>query len=253
MNTHTITIYGPGCMRCTTLEENARKAVQDMPGDYRITKISHPMQIADAGVFNTPALSLDGALLTEGRVLTSAQIRELLQKNIQGGCSCRCSVATASPDIESEPLQPCHGAQKNKRSGWKTALLIGAAGLLSMAGIKQWQTASESRQDTNVATADGNYEELIYYTFGKRCPTCLRMEAWAGTVAEQHQIPFRVQEADAGVVEQYGLTTKFLILRQIKGGKEATRKKLERIWELSRDEAAFKHYVSEQIDSYTES
>lgn len=63
MKTHNITIYGPGCIRCTTLVENTRIAVQEMQGDYRITKISDPLQMADAGVFNTPALSLDGELL----------------------------------------------------------------------------------------------------------------------------------------------------------------------------------------------
>lgn len=252
MITHNITVYGPGCIRCTTLAENAQVAVQGMQGDYRITKISDPLQMADAGVFNTPALSLDGELLVSGKVLSPAQIRELLQTKKHAGCLCSCSADTVQPDIEPSSSIPCHCDSNRKHSGWKTALLIGGVGLLALAGIKQWQAPSQQHQETVFVPAEGSQEELVYFTFGKRCPTCLRMEAWTRTVAEQRRIPFRVQEADAKTVEQYGLTTKSLIFRKMKDGEESSWKKLDRIWELSRDEAALKNYVSEQIDSLIE-
>lgn len=271
MKEHTITIYGPGCSNCNTLADNTRQAVQSMSGNYEITKISDPLQIAEAGVFQTPALALDGKLLTSGKVMSVEQIRNLLSKATTKGNICCCNNHTpekptepdkAEPSEQScccgsscsvppEPEQTCScgaGDSCCMRSGLKTALLLGGLGLMAIAGLRQLQAPQpHEAAPATMAPQAGSTTELVYFTFGKRCPTCERMEQWARAVAEQQQIPFRVQDADEATVAHYGLTTKTLILRHVDNGEEKSWRNLDRIWELSRDEAAYKQYVAKQI------
>ena len=74
------------------------------------------------------------------------------------------------------------------------------------------------------------------------------MEQWARDVAMDMGITFVQKEADADQVNLYGLTTKSLILHYGQNGEKW--EKLSRIWELNRDETAYKQYVREQINAY---
>ncbi len=272
MNTHMITIYGPGCCNCNTLAENTRQAVKSMSENYEIIKISDPLQIAEAGVFQTPALALNGKILVSGKVVSMEQVRKLLSEATpkESCCCCSChdpessayketdkserseqSCCCGTSSVPTKPEETCCRETVDaacKRSGLKTALLLGGLGLLAISGLRQLQT-KELHEAAPATTAPqaGSTTELVYFTFGKRCLTCERMEQWARTVAEQQQIPFHVQNADEATVAHYGLTTKTLILRQVENGVEKSWHNLDRIWELSRDEAAYKQYVTEQI------
>lgn len=271
MKKHIITIYGSGCSSCSTLAENTRQAVQSMSGNYEITKISDPLQIAEAGVFQTPALALGSKLLVSGKVMNVAQIHKLLSeatpKESSSCCGSHAPETPAEPDkvehseqscccrgsssVTTEPVKTCccgAGDTTCKRSGLKTALLLGGLGMLAIAGLRQLQAPEQDEAaPATSAPQTGSTTELVYFAFGKRCLTCERMEQWALAVSEEHQIPFRVQKADEATVAHYGLTTKTLILRHMEDGVEKSWRNLDRIWELSRDEAAYKQYVTEQI------
>ncbi len=75
-----IQILGPGCPRCDALEENVRTAVEALGLDARIEKVTDVGEIAGMGVFTTPALAVDGAVRSSGRVLSEQQVEELLQE-----------------------------------------------------------------------------------------------------------------------------------------------------------------------------
>ncbi|MBQ4594605.1 MAG: thioredoxin family protein [Akkermansia sp.] len=62
MKTTHITIYGPECTRCTTLVSNTEEAVRTLPGRFEIEKISNPLEIAEAGIFNTSAIAVNGTI-----------------------------------------------------------------------------------------------------------------------------------------------------------------------------------------------
>ncbi|MCJ7630127.1 MAG: thioredoxin family protein [Longimicrobiales bacterium] len=79
-----IEVLGPGCARCETLEKNVRAAVQEMEIEAEITKISQIKDIAARRVMMTPALAVNGRLVSSGHLLTVHQVKKLLEKAAQG-------------------------------------------------------------------------------------------------------------------------------------------------------------------------
>jgi small redox-active disulfide protein 2 len=75
-----ITILGPGCRNCTTLEKNARAALATTGIDAEIVKITDYAQIAAHGVMSTPGLAIDGTVLVTGRVPDAAEVATLIRE-----------------------------------------------------------------------------------------------------------------------------------------------------------------------------
>ena len=73
-----IEILGSGCPNCKRLEENAKKAVQELKLKADITKVTSFEKIAEYGVMSTPALVVDGEVVLYGRVATVQEIKEIL-------------------------------------------------------------------------------------------------------------------------------------------------------------------------------
>ncbi|MCX6097127.1 MAG: thioredoxin family protein [Caldiserica bacterium] len=73
-------ILGIGCPRCKALEQNTRDALAKLGLEADIEKVTDIDRIMDMGVMMTPALALDGVMLSVGKVLSSVQIAELLTK-----------------------------------------------------------------------------------------------------------------------------------------------------------------------------
>jgi small redox-active disulfide protein 2 len=73
-----IKVYGPGCTQCRRLERHAREAMKDFQGDHRITKIEDLGEMMAAGVVRTPALTVDGRLILQGRVPPVNDLRAVL-------------------------------------------------------------------------------------------------------------------------------------------------------------------------------
>jgi len=79
-----IQIIGTGCAKCAKLEENARQAAQELNVDAEIVKVGNLDEIVDLGVMTTPAMAVDGVVLSQGKVLSVEEIKEILkaEKNI---------------------------------------------------------------------------------------------------------------------------------------------------------------------------
>jgi len=73
-----IQIFGMGCAKCALLEQHAREAVSNLKSDATVEKVTDIGAIAAMGVMSTPALAIDGAIRSAGRVLTTAQIEALI-------------------------------------------------------------------------------------------------------------------------------------------------------------------------------
>lgn len=71
-----IKILGTGCPKCKQLEANAREAVAGTGAS--VEKVSELAKIMEYGVMMTPALVVDGEVKSSGKVLTAAQIKEML-------------------------------------------------------------------------------------------------------------------------------------------------------------------------------
>ncbi|OIQ98859.1 hypothetical protein GALL_191010 [mine drainage metagenome] len=75
----TIEILGGGCAKCNQLAANAETAAKSLKLDYTLVKVTDFREISRRGILTTPALALDGKTLSAGKVLTQAQIEDLLR------------------------------------------------------------------------------------------------------------------------------------------------------------------------------
>ncbi len=69
-----IEILGTGCPKCKKLEENAKKAVEEMGADAEVVKVEDMDKILSYGVMMTPALVLDGNVKCSGKIATMEEI-----------------------------------------------------------------------------------------------------------------------------------------------------------------------------------
>ena len=76
-----IQILGPGCPKCVRLHANACEAAQVSEEETEVVKVSGIAEIMGFGVMITPALALDGKVISTGKVLTAEEIRCLLAKS----------------------------------------------------------------------------------------------------------------------------------------------------------------------------
>lgn len=79
MNTIKVEILGSGCKKCNQLEDNARKAVSALGIAAEILHVTDQIEIAKRGILSTPALAVNGKILSKGQVISSEQIQQLLK------------------------------------------------------------------------------------------------------------------------------------------------------------------------------
>ncbi|MEO0281314.1 MAG: thioredoxin family protein [candidate division WOR-3 bacterium] len=77
-----IQILGPGCVKCVKLEENAKKAADELALQYEIEKVRDINKILNMGVSMTPAIAVDGQVLAYGHVLSPEAIKKLLKEHL---------------------------------------------------------------------------------------------------------------------------------------------------------------------------
>jgi small redox-active disulfide protein 2 len=73
-----IQILGTGCAKCKQLTANAEEAVKTFGIDASVEKVSDIKEIMNFGVMITPALAVDGKVLSSGKVLKPEEIKKLL-------------------------------------------------------------------------------------------------------------------------------------------------------------------------------
>lgn len=74
-----IQILGTGCPKCNQLAANAKDAATALGLDYELEKITSINEMMTFGVMTTPGLAIDGRVVSQGKVLTAAQIGEFLR------------------------------------------------------------------------------------------------------------------------------------------------------------------------------
>ena len=71
----TITVYGPGCMKCQKAEEIVKQVVEAVGIQATIVKVSDINQMVAAGIMSTPAVAVDGVVKLSGRIPTAAEVQ----------------------------------------------------------------------------------------------------------------------------------------------------------------------------------
>lgn len=276
-----IQIYGPGCAKCTSLAEVTNEAVKELQWNVSVEKVTDPMQFAVAGVLVTPALVVDGKVLVSGKVPSVEAVKGLLREadgsSTRSGCcggrkdqvqpanDCGCGSGGCCDKKEPEESASscgcgeggCCSGGKPGSAGWKRAVVWVVAILILLAVVKMVNRGEKdsAQSPTSAVPVMQGGVEAVYYQYGARCPTCVRMEAWTkeaieGNFAEalkEGKLVFRSIPADEEAARKYGMTTKSLIVREWDGGKESGWQNLDRIWDLSGDEAGFKEYVVQEV------
>ncbi len=74
-----IKVLGSGCKNCKKVEENARKAVEDLGIEATIEKVEDMMEIMEYGALKTPALVVDEEMKVMGKIPSVEEIKELLK------------------------------------------------------------------------------------------------------------------------------------------------------------------------------
>jgi len=65
-----IQVVGPGCINCETLEKLCFNVAAEQNLDASIEKITDVKKFTDLGVFMTPALIVNGKILSMGKIPT---------------------------------------------------------------------------------------------------------------------------------------------------------------------------------------
>lgn len=75
-----VKILGSGCAKCNQLEANTLEALKTLGMDTSIDHITDFSQIAAYGVMTTPALVVDGKVVSFGKVLKADEVIAILEK-----------------------------------------------------------------------------------------------------------------------------------------------------------------------------
>jgi small redox-active disulfide protein 2 len=75
-----IEVLGTGCAKCKRLFDNVQAAVKELGITAEVVKVEDLDAIVEAGVMLTPALFINGEVVSEGRVPDVNEIKSLLQE-----------------------------------------------------------------------------------------------------------------------------------------------------------------------------
>ena len=75
-----VKVLGAGCAKCHALEDAAKAALAELNMDTTIDHVTDFSQIAAYGVMTTPALVVDGKVVSYGKVLNKDEVKALIQK-----------------------------------------------------------------------------------------------------------------------------------------------------------------------------
>jgi small redox-active disulfide protein 2 len=79
-----IEVFGPGCARCkqtAKIVDLALSGAGRTPGDDLVQKIEDMRVASMRGVMATPAVAIDGKLVSQGKVPTVDDVKGWIQKN----------------------------------------------------------------------------------------------------------------------------------------------------------------------------
>ena len=71
-------VFGPGCAKCTNLKENVMQSLSDTGKHADFEYVTDMGRVAEAGIMATPALQVNGKIVSSGKVLKPKDIEKYL-------------------------------------------------------------------------------------------------------------------------------------------------------------------------------
>jgi small redox-active disulfide protein 2 len=75
-----VKILGSGCSKCSQLENATIEALKELDMEVDVDHITNFAEIAAYGVMTTPALVVDGQVVSYGKTLKKKEVMKILQK-----------------------------------------------------------------------------------------------------------------------------------------------------------------------------
>ena len=73
-----IEVLGTGCPKCMSVEQNVKKALEELSVQADVQKVTDIQQIIQRGVMSTPALVIDGKVVLQGKNPSVDQLKHLI-------------------------------------------------------------------------------------------------------------------------------------------------------------------------------
>ncbi len=104
-----VQILGSGCDKCEKLAANVKEAAAKLGLECEIEKVTDINEITAFGVMMTPALAIDGKVVSVGKVLSPEKAAELMTPGADAPC---CAASPEEPVAEKSSCCCCGGAEK---------------------------------------------------------------------------------------------------------------------------------------------
>ncbi|MFA4889784.1 MAG: thioredoxin family protein [Candidatus Omnitrophota bacterium] len=78
-----IELLGAGCLKCRQFSANTEAAMRELNIQAEIGKVEDIDKITEYGVMVTPALVVDGVVVSSGKVLSKDEIKKILTRYCQ--------------------------------------------------------------------------------------------------------------------------------------------------------------------------
>ncbi len=125
------------------------------------------------------------------------------------------------------------------------------------------RSSSVSRQE-NVKVVDKAQNRIVVYYFhgNARCQSCYKIENYSketifkkfSSGIESGTLQWQVINVEEGMnshfIQDYALSTKSIVLSEVREGKEYRWKNLDRIWQLLNDKEAFSLYIENEVQQF---
>ena len=254
----TIRIYGTGCPKCQHLAEAVKTVASRVKGEVTIEKVTAIEKIVVRGVVATPALEVEGEIVSTGRIPGDAELARFLGVDETAACGCGCGCGS-----HDEP-------GKSRLRTWLGRALLGLAVVALGVGIaRQQRGASDTccsdlvrvspSGTTTAAQADATSSIVkVYYFHGaNRCLTCNRIEELTRSVVQEKygvqmsagDLVFESVNLDEANHEHFVADFQ-LTMRTVVVTKGDRFERLDKVWQLVRDEAAFRDYVTRKVGEF---
>jgi hypothetical protein len=157
---------------------------------------------------------------------------------------------------------------KTRASSILKVLLIAAAVLVAWTapgtGVSPAMAGEIAPSASAAVPAPAHVVRVYYFHGNARCVSCRKIEALAGESVraafademKQGKVEWLVvnveEPSNKHFIQDYKLYTKSLVVVDLVEGTQVRWKNLERIWELLREDEAFRQYVQGEVRSYLE-
>ncbi|MEI7947920.1 MAG: MTH895/ArsE family thioredoxin-like protein [bacterium] len=229
-----IQIFGSGCEKCTKLYATVEKVVQQHGLDATLEKISDIEAITAAGVMMTPAVGVDGKIVSSGKVLSESDVLRLLAPEHAKPCECHGEVSRDKPNRVKQLI-----------SAVLIGLVLGSLGIMIMRESKRPVAPAQSPLNQAGTT--------VYYFHGnQRCFSCNRIESLTLKAIEGKGCNFKAvnldEPANEHFVKDFQLDTRVVVIQH-----NGTYKKMENVWGLvGGKEADFIKYIQDGLPKKSE-